>query len=141
MCPDRTPRSRADRWLAFARRGCSPRALDRQMAKKRTGRRVGGNDGPSPRSGRWKNLDFLIRGNGDVTLGRVGPVHCAATAADGDQMLVALVRRPRESFEEFLDRFVAALMKRLGEYVFVDEINGRGIISRTSSALSSNRTL
>jgi hypothetical protein len=34
------------------------------------------------------------------------------------------VRRPRESFEEFLDRLDAALRKRLEEDVFVDEING-----------------
>jgi len=99
-------------------------ALDRQMAKKRTGRRVEGSDGRSQKSGRWKNLDSLIRGNGDVTLGRVGPVHCAATAADGDQMLVALVRRPRETFEELLDRLDTALWKRWEEDVFVDEING-----------------
>jgi hypothetical protein len=31
---------------------------------------------------RWKNLDFLIRGHGDITLGRVGPVPSAAIAAD-----------------------------------------------------------
>ncbi len=94
------------------------------MAKKRTGRRVGGSDGRSQKGGRWKNLDSLIRGNGDITLGRVGPVHCAATAADGDQMLVALVRRPHETFEELLDRLDTALWKRWEEDVFIDEING-----------------
>ena len=60
---------------------------------------------------RWKNIDSLIRGDGDVTLGRVGPLACAAVAADGSNMLVALVRRPRESFEQLLDRLDAALQK------------------------------
>jgi hypothetical protein len=75
-------------------------------------------------TGRWKNLDHLIRGNGDVTLGHVGPIRCAAVAADGDQMLAALVRRPRESFEELLDRLDAALPKRWDDEIYIDEING-----------------
>ena len=73
---------------------------------------------------RWKNVYHLIRGNGDVTLGRVGPIRCAAIAADGDQMLAALVRRPRESFEELLDRLDAALQKRWNDEIYIDEING-----------------
>jgi hypothetical protein len=73
---------------------------------------------------RWKNLDHLIRENGDVTLGPVGPIRCAAVAADGGQMLAALVRRPRESFEELLDRLDAALQKRWDDEIYIDEING-----------------
>jgi hypothetical protein len=79
------------------------------MAKKRTARGAEGKDGAGQRGGRWKNLDALIRGNGEVTGGRVGPVSCAAVAADADQMLPALVRRRRESLEELLDRLDAAL--------------------------------
>jgi hypothetical protein len=73
---------------------------------------------------RWKNLDSLIRGHGDITLGRVGPVRCAAVAADGGQMLAALVRRPRESLEELLTRLDEALERRWEHEEFVDEING-----------------
>jgi len=72
----------------------------------------------------WKNVDFLIRGNGDVTIGRVGPIRCAAIAADGDQMLAALVRRPRESLQDLLTRLDAALERAWEEQEFVDEING-----------------
>ena len=72
---------------------------------------------------RWKNVDFIIRGNGDVTIGRVGPIRCAAVAADGDQMLAALVRRPRESLEDLLTRLDAALERAWEEQEFVDEIN------------------
>ncbi len=75
-------------------------------------------------SSRWKNIDFLIRGNGDVTLGRLGPVSCAAVAADGDQMLAALVRRRRGSLEELLDRLDSALQRRWDADIFIDEING-----------------
>jgi hypothetical protein len=94
------------------------------MARKRRARHVPGAVGACQTGGRWGNLDFLIQGNGDITLGRVGPIDCAATAADGDQMLVALVRRPRESLEQLLDRLEAALQKRWDDDVFIDEING-----------------
>lgn len=73
---------------------------------------------------RWKNLDFLIRGHGDVTLGRVGPVRSAAVAADGDQMLAALVRRPGESLEDLLTRLDEALERNWENEEFIDEING-----------------
>lgn len=73
---------------------------------------------------RWRDIDSLIRGDGEVTLGRVGPVACAAIAADGGQMLVALVCRPRESFEQLLDRFDSALQRCWDDDVCIDEING-----------------
>lgn len=94
------------------------------MAKKRTRRRTGDEGNATQKGGRWKTLEFLIRGNGDLTIGRVGPISCAATAADGDQMLAALVRRPRESFEQLLDRLDAALTRRWDDDVLIDEING-----------------
>jgi hypothetical protein len=84
---------------------------------------------PTPQDGeglavRLKNIDFLVRGNGEVTIGRVGPIRCAAVAADGDQQLAALVRRPRESLEDLLLRLDAALQRAWDDDVFVDEING-----------------
>lgn len=73
---------------------------------------------------RFKNIDALVKGNGDITIGRVGPVRCAAVAADGDQQLAMLVRRPRESLEELLDRLDMAIGKAWDEEEYVDEING-----------------
>lgn len=73
---------------------------------------------------RWPNIDFLVRGHGDVTLGRVGPVHCAAVAANGDQMIAALVRRRSESLEDLLTRLEAAIESAWEDDVFIDEING-----------------
>ena len=71
-----------------------------------------------------KNIEFLIDGHGDVTLGRVGPVRCAAIACDEDQQLAALVRGRRESFEKLLARLDAAIGKAWEDEVRVDEING-----------------
>jgi len=45
-------------------------------------------------------------------------------AADGDQQIAALVRRPRESLEDFLARLDAAIEKAREDDVFTDEING-----------------
>jgi hypothetical protein len=73
---------------------------------------------------RFKNIDFLVRGNGDVTIGRIGPVRCAAVAADGDQQLAALVRRSRESLEELLARLDVAIEKAWEDQEYIDEING-----------------
>ena len=36
---------------------------------------------------------LLVRGNGDITMGRSGPVRCAAVATDGSRQLAMLVRR------------------------------------------------
>jgi hypothetical protein len=94
------------------------------MARKGTAGGAEGKDSAGQRGGRWKNLDAHIRGHGDVTIGRVGPVSCAAVASDSDQMLAALVRRRRESLEELLDRLDAALQRRWDEDVVIDEING-----------------
>lgn len=73
---------------------------------------------------RWRNINQLINGAGDITIGRIGPVRCAAVAADEDQQLAALVRGSRESFENLLSRLDAAIEKAWEEDAFVDEING-----------------
>lgn len=73
---------------------------------------------------RFRNIDSLVKGNGDITIGRIGPVRCAAVAADGDQQLAMLVRRPKESLEELLTRLDAAIGKAWDEEEYIDEING-----------------
>jgi len=54
------------------------------------------------KSARFKNIDALVKSGGEVTIGRIGPVRCAATAADEDQSLAMLARRPGEFLEELL---------------------------------------
>jgi hypothetical protein len=94
------------------------------MARKRTPESTRGRGDGRRRASRWGNIEFLVQGRGDVTLGQVGPVECAATAADGDQMLAALVRRDNESLEQLLDRLDAALQRRWDTDELIDEING-----------------
>ena len=43
------------------------------------------------------NIEFLIDGNGEITIGEVGPVACAATACTENQALAILVRRDVET--------------------------------------------
>jgi hypothetical protein len=71
-----------------------------------------------------KNIDSLVKGNGDITIGRIGPILCAAVAADGDQQLAALVRRPKESLQDLLARLDAAIERAWEDDVFLVEING-----------------
>jgi hypothetical protein len=47
--------------------------------------------------GAFENIESLIEGNGEISLGAVGSIPCVATAADQDQCLAMLVRRPDES--------------------------------------------
>lgn len=79
------------------------------------------NRGNRPR--RFKNIDALVKSGGEVTIGRIGPVRCAATAADEDQSLAMLARQPEESLEELLDRLDRAIVKAWDEGDYTDEIN------------------
>ena len=72
---------------------------------------------------RFKNIDALVKAGGEVTIGRIGPVPCGATAADEDQSLAMLARRPEESLEELLDRLDRAIVKAWDEEEYIDEIN------------------
>lgn len=73
---------------------------------------------------RFKNIDALVKAGGEVTIGRIGPVRYGATAADEDQSLAMLERRPGESLEELLDRLDRAIVKAWDEEEYIDEING-----------------
>ena len=69
------------------------------------------------------NIEFLIDGNGEITLGEVGPVACAATACTENQALALLVRRDGETLQQLLVRLETALGKAYEEEIFIDEIN------------------
>lgn len=71
-----------------------------------------------------ENIEMLIDGSGEITIGRAGPVRCAACASDEDQCLVMLVRRPGESLSELLKRLDSAIEDAIEREIFVDEING-----------------
>lgn len=73
---------------------------------------------------RLENIELLIDGHGEITIGRIGPVHCAAVACDGNQQLAALVRDPGESPEALLERLDAAIERACEQGEYIDEING-----------------
>ena len=69
------------------------------------------------------NIEFLIDGNGQITLGKIGPVRCAAVASDEDSCLAMLVKDTNESLGELLVRLDEAIEDALERDIFVDEIN------------------
>jgi hypothetical protein len=73
----------------------------------------------------WVNLEAFIAKGGNISLGRVAPIECAAVASDEHDMLAALVRRKDESFMDLMQRLDAAIAKALETGEFTDEINVR----------------
>lgn len=71
-----------------------------------------------------KNIEFLINNDGDISVGRTGPIRCAASACDEDQCLAMLVRREGETFMELLARLDRAIEDAWEHHIFADEING-----------------
>lgn len=72
----------------------------------------------------WPHIQFLIEDGGNITLGHIEPIPCAAIAADEHGMLAALVRHKDETLIDLLDRLDAALDAALTHQIFTDEING-----------------
>lgn len=70
------------------------------------------------------NIEFLIEGNGQITLGEIGPVSCAAVASQGSQCLAMLVRDEGETLMDLLARLDTAIEDALERDIYVDEING-----------------
>lgn len=77
-----------------------------------------------PDSASWElpNITSLID-YGDITVGILRPVGCVATAADEDQSLAMLVRRPGETLLALLTRLDHAIDKAYNQDLFTDEIN------------------
>ena len=71
-----------------------------------------------------KNIEALIADGGDITLGRVHPIECAATAADGHDSVAMLVRREGETLTALLKRLDKAIGRYFDNDEFIDEVNG-----------------
>jgi hypothetical protein len=70
-----------------------------------------------------KNIEALIAEGGDITVGALAPIDCAATAADGSNALAMLVRRDGESLDALLKRLDKAIGLAWSENLFIDEVN------------------
>ncbi len=71
-----------------------------------------------------KNIEALIADGGDITIGAIYPIECAATAADGHNAVAMLVRRDGETLSALLKRLDKAIGKFYVDDEVVDEING-----------------
>ncbi len=80
-------------------------------------------DPTTPAAPRFRNIEWLIAGGGDITLGRMKPIECAATAADEDICYAMLVRRPGETVLELLERLDQAIELASVDLNTIDEVN------------------
>jgi hypothetical protein len=69
------------------------------------------------------NIEFLIDGDGEITIGSIASIPCAATASDDHQSFAMLVRREDESLEQLLIRLDRAIAMAVEDEIFIDEIN------------------
>ena len=72
----------------------------------------------------WPHIEALLNDcDGNISIGRIAPIPCAAVATVERNMLAALVRRTDESFLELMQRLDEAIRKAFEEQHFTDEIN------------------
>lgn len=69
------------------------------------------------------NIEWLIAGHGDITVGSLGSIKCAATAADQDICYAMLARRDGESLLDLLGRLDRSIAEAADTSVTIDEIN------------------
>ena len=67
--------------------------------------------------------ELVIHGDGQIAIGAIRPIACAAIANDGHNMLAALVRRPEETLQQLLERLDWAVQLALDEEIYTDEVN------------------
>ncbi|MEI6722215.1 MAG: hypothetical protein WCO67_15735 [Betaproteobacteria bacterium] len=77
-----------------------------------------------------ENIDELISSGGQISLGQMSPIPCAAIANDEHNCLAMLQRRNGESLRDLLVRLDAAIAIAWNEERFIDEINSPNSVSR-----------
>lgn len=70
-----------------------------------------------------KNIEALINDGGEITVGAIAGIDCAATAADGHNALAMLVRRDGETLNALLKRLDKAVGRYSDTGEPADEIN------------------
>ena len=71
------------------------------------------------------NIVALIDAGGQITIGAVDPVECAAIANDDHDCLAMLSRKSGETLQQLLERLDAAIELAWTTEHFTDEINVR----------------
>ena len=76
-------------------------------------------------SSAWPHIEELIECGGNISIGRIAPIACAAVASDDHGMLAALVRGKGEAFNALMLRLDQAVDNAMNHDAFTDEINAR----------------
>ena len=79
--------------------------------------------GVSPSGDALANIAALIDDGGQITIGQLDPIECAAIANDDHNCLAMLQRRPGESLRDLLVRLDAAIATPWNEEILIDAIN------------------
>jgi len=69
------------------------------------------------------NIETLIDEGGEITLGKLAPFDCVATACDDVNCLAMLVRRNGETLDQLIKRLDKAIRLAWTDDSFVDEVN------------------
>ncbi len=72
----------------------------------------------------YPNIEAILEDGGDITVGRVGPIDCVASASTSHNCPVMLVRREGESFVALLRRLDRSIGKAWDQETTIDEVNG-----------------
>ena len=70
-----------------------------------------------------RNIETLIEEGGDITLGRLPPFDCVATASDDAACLAMLVRRQGETLNQLMRRLDKAIHLAWADDYITDEVN------------------
>jgi hypothetical protein len=71
------------------------------------------------------NIAALIDEGGQITIGELRPIKCAAIANDHHDCLAMLQRKSSETLQQLLERLDAAIDRARTTGEFTDEINAR----------------
>ena len=91
--------------------------------RKRTGPRTAQSRVSQSGEGFLPNIAELIDSGGQISVGGIGPIKCAAVATDEDQCLAMLQRKPGETLRQLLERLDAAINTAITTEQMIDEIN------------------
>ena len=71
----------------------------------------------------WPHIEEFVEHGGNITIGPIGSIECAAVAADHHSMLAALVRHDGETFNTLMARLDHAVDLAINHDALTDEIN------------------
>lgn len=93
------------------------------MARRTRSPNRGTAGGLSTPSAEFANIAELIDDGGQISIGKLYPIACAAVANDDHDCYAMLQRRPGETLHQLLHRLDAAIANARDNGIRIDEIN------------------